>query len=92
MLTAHIDLMNVCHADHLIAIERECGQKIGAVLDDIRAIVAKVVPPDLEEGVQITISGRTARELWGGFACLRDDDSAHELPQAAGTCRLSGFS
>lgn len=73
-LSAHISLMNVCHADRVTALERECRHQIDSCLDEMRAAVAKVVPPDLNEEVQITISGQAAREFWGRFAGLQEDD------------------
>ncbi len=85
-LSAHIDLINVCHADRVVALERECRQKIGAHFDELGAIVAKVVPPDLNEEVQIIISGQTAREFWGRFACLRDDEADSELTPPSNGC------
>jgi hypothetical protein len=84
-LTAHINLIHGYHADRVVALERECREKIGTRIDEVEAIVAKVVPLYVDEEVQITISGRTARKFWDTFAGLRDAAQADEPPQDAST-------
>lgn len=73
-LTAHIELINVCHADRIAALEHEHRQKIGTQVDELRVLIAQVLPPNLDSHAQIVISGETARQLWGKFASLSNDD------------------
>lgn len=75
-LNAHIELINVCYADRLVALEHEHRQKIGAQADELRGLVARVLPPNLDPQAQIVISGEAAHELWGKFASLSNHDPA----------------
>jgi hypothetical protein len=70
VLNAHIELINVCHADRIAALEHEHRQKIGAQVDELRVLVARVLPPNLDKQAQIIISGEAAHELWGKFGSL----------------------
>lgn len=73
-LNAHIDLMNVCHADRITALEQEHRRKIDAQAGELRALIARVLPPDIDPHVQIIVSGETAHQLWGKVASLQGED------------------